>query len=325
MIFIFYVFFKKVFKFSKHYILVGLISVSNVLIVSGFWNVAYNDNLFILLSVIVVYLIVAFSIGNISLQRFSILFGVFFSLMFCVRPMAILFLAPLMIILYFLKDRITLKACSIAFGVFMLTMFSLNFPSILKNGKISFNDKGQPHTSVNWTQFQYYTAKLQDEGKINYGSHTTIEKTLSFLEENGSESLPKTLLSSLIFDPVFTCKEFVRDYFREFKYILRLSGVIGLLTLFICLFSKNDLQDKILIIFSLGYMLLICLIVISYIETRWLIGSYMIFVLYGLKFLSRMKKQDYIYRFFSLQLFMIGVMNIKYIYMHWNKVLYYFL
>jgi len=59
MIFIFYVFFKKVFKFSKHYILVGLISVSNVLIVSGFWIVAYNDNLFILLSLIVVYLIVA--------------------------------------------------------------------------------------------------------------------------------------------------------------------------------------------------------------------------------------------------------------------------
>ncbi|TXE08789.1 hypothetical protein [Algoriphagus aquimarinus] len=155
----------------------------------------------------------------------------------------------------------------------ILVWFVLNIPSIQANGFISFDNKDtNQQMGMTWAQRQYLSQINFNAGKLPEFTHVSWEETFDYVQENGEASLPKTNVESILFDPLLTLQEFIKDFaymiysgFRQcgLGVFFPILGVWGFLK-----FGSREL----------GYlggaqlftMLVISLMIISYIEIRWL-------------------------------------------------------
>jgi len=149
----------------------------------------------------------------------------------------------------------------------------LNLPSIQANGFISFDNKDtKSQLGMTWVQRQYLSQLSANEGKIPQFRHVTWEETYEYVQENGQESLPRTTLEALVFDPILTFKEFIKDFVYMIYSGFRQCGLAVFFPILgIWLFFKSGNKGiGYLSMSQLFLMLAISFIIISYIEIRWL-------------------------------------------------------
>lgn len=250
----------------------------------GYFMVGTNDTLFI------VCMSIFFTESHFILQNNSektkVLWGLSLVLAFFTREMFILFV-PIVILIAFilLKQRkFSLKALLFPF-IIALGFIAFNYPSIVENQRLSYDSKTPP-ASVNatWAQRQYLAQLWVNEGKLKNYNHPTWEQTDKYLSTNGGESLPKSVFSSLTFDIKLTLKEFVKEVIYVLKYSTRSMGIMVLIVLFFGLkqFFKSFKIDakKLIPSILLIAIFIFSMIIISFIELRWLASVFIATILF---------------------------------------------
>lgn len=160
--------------------------------------------------------------------------------------------------------------------VVLIICLIINIPSFKLNGKPTYEVKAPPeNVTVNWVQRQYLAQILVNEGKLSNYQHPSFMETQEYIEKNGENVLPKSLLESLIFNPELTIKEFFKDLWSIIYFGSRQLSLILLIVTGFFLFNmkKRSLFNPINYVpFSLlALSLIFALLIISYVELRWLV------------------------------------------------------
>jgi hypothetical protein len=170
--------------------------------------------------------------------------------------------------------------------IFVFIMFlGLNIPSLLRNGNISYDLKNPPQNiDATWVQRQYLAQLMVNDGSLPNNNHPSWEQTVLYLKKNGQSSLPKGIIGSIFFDINLTFKEFFKELFSCFFYGFRQLGLILFLPLFFLI--KDFLIRKRLnfsMIIPICTLVMICvfsLIIISFMELRWLAPVFILTIVY---------------------------------------------
>ncbi|MEM6686376.1 MAG: glycosyltransferase family 39 protein [Bacteroidota bacterium] len=262
--------------YNAYFQTVALLTSYNVIIVVIAMFGGINDPLLTVLLLAIVYIL----LKKVLSTKDFIYIGALLALMLATRKFTILFIPSLLFLLFVVlrkQSQIAKKLMYLAVSCGLLIGI-LNFPSLKENGTLSFHSKENKEYVANWAQLQYYTQLQVNEGKIAFGSHVTWQDTDEYLAKNGENSLPKGIISGLLFDVKLTVKEFFIDFFYNAKSFTRLLGIIFILNIIIFGFKlirrKLSIQTFInnpIDTFGLIYTLILSLIVISYVEIRWFI------------------------------------------------------
>ncbi|NDP28795.1 MAG: hypothetical protein GZ087_15440 [Flavobacterium sp.] len=169
-------------------------------------------------------------------------------------------------------------------GLFIILLL-LNIPSLQKNGSLSYDRKSPPQgLGVSWSQRQYLAQLMVNNGELDNFNHPTWEQTKAYIDKNGKESLPDGILESIIFDWQLTTKEFFKDFGYSILYSFRSLGLMLVISLGYWLrqLKKNKrITISNFIPFSTLLMLMIfSLIIISYVELRWLSAVFVMTIVY---------------------------------------------
>jgi len=166
------------------------------------------------------------------------------------------------------------------FLVFMI----LNIPSIQKNHYLSYDNKKPPvEVKSTWAQRQYLAQLLVNEGKLENYQHPTWEETDMYLIKNGELSLPKSTFDGIFFDFKLTISEFFKDFFDVFKATIRQMGLVMpiiLVFLFNQIVKRKITYNLYLPVINFILISIFSFIIISYVETRWLIAPFIMSMLY---------------------------------------------
>lgn len=172
----------------------------------------------------------------------------------------------------------------------------LNIPSVVKNHKLSYDNKQPPEGSgVNWNQRQYLAQLLVNEGKIKNFSHPSWEETKAYLDKNGPDSLPSDMISGMTHDIGLTITEFFKDFF--YSLILGFRQ-LGLLIFFPFYFVVSEVFVKrkwsnslylptIFIMITAAFSL----IIISFMELRWLASLFIPLIVFYTYYSEKIKYQ----------------------------------
>lgn len=168
----------------------------------------------------------------------------------------------------------------------LLAMFVFcNLPSLFSNGNLSYDRKLPPEeVHSTWTQRQYLAQIMVNNGELPNYYHPTWEQTDTYLKINGDKSLPNGILQGLFFDVSFTLKEFVKDIGHVFIYSSRGLGFILLLCIGYMFLEILKNRKISLNLFSPGaaltMLVIFSLIIISYVEMRWLSPIFILLIAY---------------------------------------------
>tara|TARA_R110000850_G_scaffold114118_6_gene228798 strand:+ start:355 stop:1596 length:1242 start_codon:yes stop_codon:yes gene_type:complete len=276
---------------------------------SGSFLLGTNDNLlFCLLTVFFteVYLVLAKRQERIPLYALVCMITALFT-----REMIIIY-SPIIfagLILAYHRKRILRKEYLTTLST-ILVWFVLNIPSIQANGSISFDNKDtDQQMGMTWPQRQYLSQLNSNAGKLSPFTHASWEDTFNYVQENGEASLPKTSMESMLFDPLFTLKEFVKDFAYMIYSGFRQCG-LGVLFPILGIWGFLKFGSR-----ELGYlggaqlftMLVISLMIISYIEIRWLAPVFIMGII-GIENVNRSGKASNFLNFSNqLILFVLGL------------------
>lgn len=219
---------------------------------------------------------------------------------FFTRELFIVYLPIIILGLYILYksgSRLIIKSF-IPLGVFVLFLL-LNLPSIENNGKLSFDKKEPPKEyGATWSQRQYLAQLMVNKGELDNFQHPSWEVTKAYLKKNGKESLPDGILKGVLFDYKLTIKEFFKDFAYSIIYSFRSLGFMLLFILFYWFRQHNKkVEMKYFVPFSTLLMLMIfSLIIISYVELRWLSPVFVLTIIYY----SQLEKKNEISKYFVL-------------------------
>lgn len=192
------------------------------------------------------------------------------------RELILVYLPVIFFGLFLLVRKKEIKFTTILMPlVLFLLLFSLNFPSLMVNGSLSYDKKDPPRAvEATWTQRQYYAQLLVNDGKLNFHSHPTWKETEDYLLKNGRDSLPNSVVSGLTHNIPLTIKEFLKDFFYILIYHMRTVGFMLISILIMAgIYLKQGKSWDIKYFTSLtaiAVMAIFGLIIISYIELRWL-------------------------------------------------------
>ena len=198
---------------------------------------------------------------------------------FFTREMAIIYLPLILgIVVYIqLTKRVGYREGLLIMGSIAFWII-LNLPAIGQNGAVSFDSKNvAAQENVTWPQRQYLSQIYANQGLIPEFSHVSWEETRNYLLKNGEDSLPSTTFDSLLFDIQLTWKEFWKDWFFILKAGFRQTG-LAILFPFLgwFLLGKKDSFLKLLGTGQLVQMLIFAVLIISYVEIRWLAPALLI-------------------------------------------------
>ncbi len=167
----------------------------------------------------------------------------------------------------------------------LFTFFMLmNIPSLQKNHTLSYDHKAPPkEVHSTWGQRQYLAQMMVNEGKLENYQHPSWEETDAYLLKNGPKSLPVSVVEGMLFNPKLTLTEFFKDFADIFKGTLRQMALI--MPLIFCfllyqLFRKKITYQLYLPFVNLVLMAVFSLIIISYVESRWLIAPFIMALIY---------------------------------------------
>lgn len=211
---------------------------------------------------------------------------------------------------YVIYKNNALKSINYKIPLFLFSVFVvINIPSLLVKKSFSYDQK-VPESSVksNWTQRNYLSQLVINEGKLSNGKHVSWDETDAYLAKNGVNSLPKTTLESAFFDLKLTFKEFFKNLFFASKDGFRQLGLIFFIPfLLILCINKVKIRDVFIPISTIITLFILCFILILNIELRWLIGVFIPLILYY----SELKMDSkWFSKFNYLNLFLIFSINI---------------
>lgn len=278
---------------------------------SGSFLLGTNDNLFICFITVFISEILLFyskKTDKIPGIAWFCLISAFFT-----REMAIIYL-PLLIgmtLVIFKSRKFKAKEIIIVMGS-VLFWIILNIPSIAHNGTLGFDNKNMAkQNGITWPQRQYLSQLYANQGLIPEFSHVSWEETRTYLDKNGSDSLPATTFESLTYDINLTWKEFWKDLAYLVYSGFRQVGIVVLLPFFVFLISNK--KDQALRMIGLGQllqMLIFSVIIISYIEIRWLAPVFILGVL-GLDLLIKNQPEkspvDFVNKIILIALSIYGI------------------
>lgn len=190
------------------------------------------------------------------------------------------------------------KKMTLPLSLLMLFML-LNIPSVVKNHKLSYDNKQAPENSgVNWNQRQYLAQLWVNEGKIKNFSHPSWEETKAYLDENGPDSLPSDMIGGMTHNIGLTITEFFKDFF--YSLILGFRQ-LGLLILFPFYFVVNEIFIKrkwnnslylptIFIMITAAFSL----VIISFMELRWLASLFIPLIVFYSYYSEKIKYQAFL-------------------------------
>lgn len=169
---------------------------------------------------------------------------------------------------------------ALLFAFFIL----INLPSIEKNHKLSYDDKTPPkEITAGWAQRQYLAQLLVNEGKLKDQQHPSWEETMAYLSLHGENSLPKSISGGILFDIKLTIKEFFKDFISCIWYSIRQTGFIFIILLGFLFYKivKRDITENLYLPFiNFLTTAIFSLIIISYIEPRWLMITFILSMIY---------------------------------------------
>lgn len=303
---------KGIFKL-KGFLLYGLIlTVLNILIVSSFMFTAYNDSLLLPFLFIFIYHYLKIIKYSSSIYNFAVYSGIALFAFVSIRQLTIIY-TPFFIILLidvYRKQKVIFSPLVLFLASFIIPLFLLNFPSISSNGKLSYHSKGNPAKDVTWSQLQYLSALKKDKGVITKDYHVSLNEVRDYLRINGEKSLPQNIGETLLFDLKITIKEFFKDFLGLIKPCVRLMGFLFLGLLFL---KRKVIKYNSLLVFSVGFLAAISLIIISYVESRWVIGVFVILTMYLYANFKSVKDDNKLYLFLSLNMLILAIFNFPFL------------
>lgn len=249
----------------------------------SFFYLGINDILFAVSLIIFineVYLLIKEKGGKLHLAFIFLLIAIF------TREMAIVYM-PLIFLLIFVLFRLRKINTSVlaTIGITFSLLLLLNTPSIIENGSLSYDRKAPPpEAGVTWAQRQYLAQLMVNNGEMENGQHPSWQQTQDYINANGEKSLPNGILGGLTHDFKLTVVEFFKDFLYSVYYGTRQLGLILLFSLFYAFFriykvGKIELEN-IVPILTLLMVSIFSLIIISYVELRWLIPVFFMTIVY---------------------------------------------
>ena len=267
-----------------------------------------------------------------------ILLGGIFALILSTRKMGILLFPTFIIVLtlYFYNKKFNYKIFASRVSIitlsFLLGLILLNYPSLKENGKLSFHEKKIETEGVSWPQLQYLTAIWLEEGKVEYGKHCKPEDVLAYISDNGINSLPNSILETMIFNIPRSIKTAIREGTYLIKPYTRLLGLVfllGVLLFFKGIFTKEINIKKIInneiVVFFINYTLIFVLIICTYIEFRWFMPLVVLlpilFFSYFDKYIKSKCNNNLESLFFVGHFLLLALMNVKFIVSNYHSLI----
>lgn len=134
---------------------------------------------------------------------------------------------------------------------------------------------------------------------------------------NGEKSLPKTLVEGMLFDVKLTVKEFFKDFIFCIKYGFRQLGLVFLFPFFMIVFliykKEFDISKFYFPFLFITIISIFSLIIISYVELRWMVPIFIIAILYFLDKVENITYGKYVQQAnycFVLLLSLYGIINL---------------
>ncbi|WP_218599360.1 hypothetical protein [Polaribacter sp. NJDZ03] len=239
-------------------------------------------------------------------------------------------------ILYFYNQKFDFKTLvnrvSIIAVSFFLGLLLFNYPSLKENGKLSFHEKKIETVGVSWPQLQYLTAIWLEEGKVAYGKHCNPEDVLAYISNNGINSLPNSILGTMIFNVPRSIKTAIREGAYLIKPYTRLLGLVfllGVVLFFKGIFMKEINIKKIInneiVVFFINYTLIFVLIICTYIEFRWFMPLVILlpilFFSYFDKYIKSKCNNNLEFLFFVGHFLLLALMNVKFIVSNYHSLI----
>lgn len=258
---------------------------------TGWFVSATNDTLFVVALVVFineVYKLLSKENGSVILVWCSI-FTVFFT-----RELVVVYLPVILFSFYLLNRKGINLFENFLIPLSVLVFFVvINLPSIIENHSLSYDNKIPPTTAKsNWAQRQYLAQLMVNEGTLAHNQHPSWEETDAYLIKNGANSLPETLFRGMLFDLKLTFKEFFKDFAEVIFISVRQLSLILILVFLQLLFQvyKRKIDWNLYLPFiSLLMVAIFSLIIISYVETRWLIPIFIMTIVYYTDFIQNNK------------------------------------
>jgi len=256
----------------------------------GFFFSATNDALYSL-SLALFFILSQHSLENgkkyVSLTAFCLILAIF------TRYIIIIFLPVIIFFLYrqYQEDKESFRRFFKMFLILLIPFLTINMGSIAHQGKISYTvkDRLQDQHGVSWSQRQYLAQILVNSGELRFGQHPSWEYTRKFLDENGTDALPKSIMKSWLFDLELTFKEFFKDFSLTIFYAFRQVGIVIFLILCLPLYNwlkKKNLGESVIPLSIIYLIAVFSFIIISNVELRWLSSGFLLGIWYYSKLLS---------------------------------------
>lgn len=212
------------------------------------------------------------------------------------RELYLVYLPVIVLGLYLLlkkKYRISQKSIiPIFLFLFLLTM---NIPSLLRSGTLSYDTKSPPIAiEASWSQRQYLAQLKVNKGQLENMQHPSWNETQDYLNIHGADSLPDGIIKGMTKDFKLTISEFFKDIWYIVIFHTRFMGLMLIISMsywgWEMIRAKKLLIEKHLIpIITLIMIMIFSLIIISFVELRWLSPVFIMCVVYY-NFLEKRKK-----------------------------------
>lgn len=249
----------------------------------GFFYAGINDILFAIALIIFlneVYRVANNKSTNINLMLTALVVAFF------TRQLFLVYLPIIIFGLYILnKSKINFNKKMLIPILVFIVFLVFNLPSIIENGTLSFDKKSPPAImNVTWTQRQYLAQIMVNNGELENGQHPSWEQTQQYIKIHGKESLPDGVLKGITQDYQLTIKEFFKDFVFSIFYGSRQLGLMLLITLLFLVkqvYKTRSMELKYFVpMATLTMLMIFSLIIISYVELRWLIPVFTMTIVY---------------------------------------------
>ena len=304
-------FYKRKVNFLFYFCFLFFISTSKVFFTGT------NDTIFFL--GIIVFLCEVYFLNKNNKWNSSLAISALF-LAFFTRQLFWVYFPTILLGCYVIYKNSALKSINYKMPLFLFLFFvTINMPSLLVKNGFSYDQK-IPDSSVksNWTQRNYLSQLVINEGKLSDGNHVSWEETDAYLAKNGINSLPETTLESAFFNLKLTFTEFFKNLFYASKDGFRQLGLIFFIPFILMLFiNKVKIKDVFIPISTIVTLFILCFILILNIEIRWLIGVFIPLILYYSDLNSNSK---WFLRFNYLNVFLIFMINIYAVIVLYQKI-----
>lgn len=216
--------------FYKYFLLSFLIMVA---LMQRAFFIGYNDGLFTFL--VILSLMAFLNLKSNSSKFQNILIGFLFGLSLGVRETFVFYILGIIFIVFHYYKRGILNSLNIIIIIlsFLITTTMIFLPSIVENKKILFLSK-EPSNGMFWAQKNYLEI-LESERK-------SWDDVNEYLQNNGDESLPKSIISAMVYDIKLTLKNAIRQLFLINLPFLRQTGFIYLI--FIVVFLRDLIMKR---------------------------------------------------------------------------------